>query len=223
MIYVYAITEGRPERLRVDGGFGDRPLRALEHGSIAAVYSEDPPGDLTPTEETLWHHEHMVEELMVERAVLPLRFGSTLAGEADLRELLNDRGQEFAAALAAVRGRVEMGVRAVGEAPDPPVAEPRAPAGSGRAYLGVKLERRRAAAELGEAIHREVGPLARSSTFKLVTDPEPVFAGAYLVDRDDVEAFRARCDQARAARPGLELACTGPWPPFSFSEPMETP
>jgi hypothetical protein len=222
VIYVYAITDGRPRGLRDDAGFGEQPLRAFEHGALAAVYSIDPPRDLTPTEEALWHHERVLEELMGDRAVLPLRFASTLPGEEELADLLSARAYEFGAALAAVRGRVEMGVRATVDPGSIREIEPPVTFGGGRAYLAAKLERRRAAARLGEAIHDDLGPLARASTCKLVTDPQPVFAGAYLIDRDDVAGFRERCDRARTAWPGVELACTGPWPPFSFAEPMET-
>jgi Gas vesicle synthesis protein GvpL/GvpF len=221
VIYLYAIADGRAPRLDGQAGFGGRPLRALEYGGLAAVYSDEPPVDLAPTEDALWHHEHVVERLMADRAVLPLRFASRLAGEAELRELLAERGDEFAAALATVRGCVEMGVRASAE-PDPaPAADPPAPPGSGRAYVADKLERRRAAAGLGEAVHRELAPLARASTFGLATEPRPAFAGAYLVDRAAVAGFRRRCERTRAARPGLDLACSGPWPPYSFAEPAE--
>jgi hypothetical protein len=219
VIYVYAITDTLPRGLRSDGGFGGRPMRALEYGTLAGVFSPDPPHDLPPTEETLWHHEHVVEDLMRRGTVLPLRFGSTLPGVADLRELLRLRGDEFTAALDAVRGRVEMGVRATTPVAALPFPDQQ---GTGQAYLASKLARRRVAAELADEINREVEPLSRASTCKLLGDPQPMFAGAYLVDRDDVAGFRECCERARDAHPDVELTCTGPWPPFSFAEPMET-
>ena len=217
MIYVYAITEGVPAELPAHGGLGGARLRTLEHGALAAVYSEDPPARLEPTENALWRHEQLAEELMAAHAVLPMRFGTRLEDEQELRELLIERAPGFAAALAAVRGKVELGVRATIE-PEPGTP---APPASGRAYITGKLERRRAAARLGETLHAELGHLASASTFKLVGDPRPVFAGSYLVERGRVEAFRQGFEPARAARPGVELACTGPWPPFSFTDPLE--
>ena len=221
MIYVYAIAEGRPGLPQGIAGFGGAPLRALTQGDIAAVYSSDPPAALEPTQEALWLHEGVLEELMATHAVLPLRFGSTLPGEHELRELLSARHAEFAAALASVRGRVEIGVRA--SAPSPPKG-PESVAGestSGYAYLAAKLERRRAAARMGEDLHAELAALARASSFRLIADPRPEFAGAYLVDRERVDEFRRGFEAARDARPGLALACTGPWPPFSFTESLE--
>jgi hypothetical protein len=48
-----------------------------------------------------------------------------------------------------------------------------------------------------------------------------MFSGAYLVDRARVDEFRRAVETARAARPSVAVACTGPWPPFSFTRPLE--
>jgi hypothetical protein len=223
VIYVYAIAEARPGLPADVAGFGGAPLRALEQGDLAAVYSSDPPAGLEPTREALWLHEGVLERLMATHAVLPLRFGSTLPSEHELRELLTARHREFAAALAVVRGRVEIGVRASATGPAKGGEAVAGESTSGHAYLAAKLERRRAAARMGEELHSELAALARASSFRLIADPRPAFAGAYLVDRERVGEFRRGFEAARDARPDLALACTGPWPPFSFTEALEGP
>jgi hypothetical protein len=133
------------------------------------------------------------------------------------------RHGEFATALASVRGRVEIGVRATanGAAPASGTAPGAAAEGSGRAYLARKLEQRRAAARIGEHLHAELTAVASAATFRLAADPRPMFAGSYLVERDRVDEFRRAVEAAGAARPELAVACTGPWPPFSFTQPLE--
>jgi hypothetical protein len=217
VIYVYGIFEGRMGSARGARGIAGAPLRALSVDGVCAAYSDNATPGLEVSEEALWRHEEVVEQLMGEHAVLPLRFGSTLAGEPELRELLEARHSEFAAALRAVRGRVEIGVRA---SADEPVAEQPAPE-DGRAYLEGKLARRRAAADIGEQLHAELAARACASTFKLLAEPRPAFSGAYLVERERVAEFRRAVDALRRARPGVEVACTGPWPPFNFTELME--
>jgi hypothetical protein len=221
LIYVYAIVEGRPDLASGAAGLGGASLRALAQGEVAAVYSGDPPQGLEPTEDALWVHERVVEELMATRAVLPLRFGSTLAGEPELRDLLAARHDEFSAALASVRGRVELAVRASAPAAADGAEPAGGPAEDGRAYLAAKLERRRAAARMGDELHAQLAPRAAASTFTATAEPRPAFSGAYLVDRARMEEFRRGFEEVRAARPDLALACTGPWPPFSFTEPLE--
>jgi hypothetical protein len=215
VIYAYAIVEGRPKLgEETAAGLAGAPLRCVAHGALAAVYSDDPPAAPAPTEDALWEHERVAERLMSEHAVLPLRFGSTLAGVGELRDVLAGRADELTAALVRVRGAVELGVRAsVGGVQPGPVR-----GGTGRAYLAAKLDRRRAAAAIGEALHARLDPLARAASFKTSADPRPAFAGSYLVDRDGVDRFREEAEAAGSAYPELELACTGPWPPFSFTE-----
>src|SRR3954468_1291566 len=99
---------------------------------------------------------------MAEHAVLPLRFGSTLDGVEELRDVLAERADELASALQRVRGAVELGVRASVARAQPGPAR----GGTGRAYVAAKLDRRRAAAALGEALHSRLDPLARAGSFK---------------------------------------------------------
>src|SRR5689334_10184468 len=111
MICVYAIGEG-------------------EDGPVP--FYDEVPRRPEASAEALLAYERMLEELMEEHTLLPMRFGSVLAGEGELEELLATRRDEFRVALARVRGRVELGVRA--KLP----AEPSTPEG-GRAYLTAKL------------------------------------------------------------------------------------
>jgi hypothetical protein len=59
--------------------------------------------------------------------------------------------------------------------------------------------------------------LARDAMERPAQPPEALRA-AYLVDRDAVGAFAARVAQLQAAQHGAQILCTGPWPPYSFSE-----
>ena len=203
MIYLYAIAGGR--------GAAQPPLRELAYGDVVAVYREIA---AVPdvTEESLRHHEGVLEQLMERHEVLPLRFGSTVADEDALLHLLATRHDEFAVSLARVRGRVEMGVRASAQNGGP------AAAASGREYLARKLERKRIAA----AVHAELADLAHASSMQVASDPAPGFAASYLVDRDRVGDFRQRFDSVRDSRSDFEMVCTGPWPPFSFASAEAT-
>lgn len=193
MIYIYAIVDGRAAV--------ESPLRRLAYGDVAAVYREV---ESLPavTEESLRHQESVLERLMEEREVLPLRFGSAVADEDELRRLLATRHDEFAVSLARVRGRVEMGIRA---------SAPAKPSSTGREYVEARLGWRRAA----ESVHAELASLAHDSSLHVATHAGLTFSGAYLVDRARVADFQRA---AGAVRPDLDLACSGPWPPFSFAD-----
>ena len=159
MIELFAITRaaGPPPPAR---------LRAIPADGLAAVVG--PVSRADPTADSLWRHERTVQELMVDRDVLPVRYGTRFADEQDAARAVAARGPTLAAALDRVRGAVEMSVHAPAEALD------------------------------------ALRPLARDTADRFG-------AVAYLVDRDAVDAFRARAAE-------LDAVCTGPWPPYSFSE-----
>src|SRR5919109_3017447 len=159
MIWVYAICERPdipPPRRR---GLAQAPLDGVREGELLAVISRhvNPPGD--PALDTLWVHERVVERIMADRAVLPMRFGSKLPDDAALRDVLATRQQEFLTILARVRGRVEVGVRAMqplgAQAPvgDHPVEQAARIVTTGREYLEAKLRNGRRAEHEAAALH----------------------------------------------------------------------
>jgi Gas vesicle synthesis protein GvpL/GvpF len=159
-------------------------LRAIAAGGLTAVVGPVDDGEVTP--ESLWRHEDLVEQLMADCDVLPVRYGTRFADDDDAAQAVADRSATLTIALEHVRGAVELSVRAI--AADP------------------------------AATHAALGELARDARQRAAKPPE-VLRAAYLVDRDAVAGFAARVAELEAARPGAQILCTGPWPPYSFSEP----
>jgi hypothetical protein len=213
-LYVYAIVDAVPDSLGL--GLDGAPLRALESGRVAAVVGEHGcPAE--PDEDKLWTHEAMVERLMEAAAVLPLRFGTTVTGEAELRAWLEAHEGELTTQLEAVRGAVEVSVRAelpaVKGNPDPtPGARE---AASGTEYMRRRGQSIRADARARERLHEPLDALARRAVLFGPGVRAEQFRAAYLVDDERVEAFAAEVDRL-AHELELEVSCTGPWPPYSF-------
>jgi hypothetical protein len=209
-VYLYAITDNRPAQLPDE-------IDVLTVNGIVGVYGSKAEDELQATEANLWAHEAVVESLMDEGAVLPARFGTVLQSVDRLRDELVSRHEEFARALDLVRGRVELGVRAAW--PQRAVAD--MPAESGRGYLARKLEQQRAAGDATSSVHEPLALLAVDSTVRVLQSPCLTLIGSYLVDRGDVERFREEAERLARALGGVRLACTGPWPPYSFTSQEE--
>jgi hypothetical protein len=213
---VYAITDSSaiPEIVGLDGAalrlVGDElPFGvASEHDRLAPRLSED----------DLWTHEAVVEALMDRAAVLPMRFDSHVAEEAELRRILGERREEFEALLAAVRGAVELGVRALlgedGEGADAGSGEGDRP---GTAYLLERARHQRRVEDALGRIHEPLAALSRQSRRGATGLGPGSFKAAYLVDRDRVGEFRARVEALDAELGSGRIVCTGPWPPYGFS------
>jgi hypothetical protein len=154
----------------------------------------------------LWRHEERLEQLMKLRPLLPVRYGTRVPDEAAAAAAVAGRGAELLAQLDRVRGAVEVSVRVREATPASP-----APAETGAEYL----QARTAATRAGDGVHQVLRPLARDS--RVLGGTEPLRA-AYLVERDEVDAFAARVRQLQGEHRELAILCTGPWPPYSFSE-----
>lgn len=186
MIELYAITSAPAPH--------SPGLQAIERGGLAAICSPADGRELS-TEE-LWRREEVLESLMLECDLLPVRYG-TVVSDAEARSLLVERHGELLEALERVRDAVELAVRVAGDDRSVP--------SDGGAYIRVKTR-------LLE-MHATLSTLARESR-QLAPG-----RSAYLVRREDVAAFVARVAALEEANQDLSLLCTGPWPPYSFVGP----
>jgi hypothetical protein len=133
-----------------------------------------------------------------------MRFGTRRPEPDSVREALAQRRDELLAGLDRVRGRVELAVRAM---------EPPDPAPDGRVYLA----RRRKAAVL----HDSLSVLAVAACRRPRRAADELLRGSYLVERPALETFNAAVETLQREHRELSLVCTGPWPAYSFVEPLE--
>jgi hypothetical protein len=226
-MYLYAITD-HPDASTPSGlGLEGISLFTLTYRDIAAVVSPLTTTEVPPTEANLWRHEAVVEALMADRTVLPVRFGTKLANEAAVQATLAAHYADFVASLARVRGQVELGLRVLWDDVPPPQPSPagrgRSEKEGGRAYLLARLEEeqqaqawRQRAKALASELHIPLARLATESIWQVLVTPRLLLTAAYLVERDRVAAFRREVEVLSTAHPALRFLCTGPWPPYSF-------
>jgi gas vesicle protein GvpL/GvpF len=230
MIYVYAITDRPDSPLPAETGLGGSLLN-IPYRDIAAVVSSLTTSQVPATENNLWAHETVVEGLVLDRAVLPLRFGTVFPDRVAVEASLSEHYADFTASLERVRGRVELGLRVLwkddvghGQEGGPSsVMSQDSASGSGRAYLLSRLEQDRRIQtwrQRGEALAAEINaPLAGLSvehTQQVLTTHRLLLTAAYLVRREDLTAFQRQVEAVSVAYPALSFLCTGPWPPYSF-------
>jgi hypothetical protein len=228
VIWVYAICErpdAPPPRRR---GLAQAPLDGIQEGALLAVITRHVHSPGEPALDALWVHERVVERLMADRAVLPMRFGSKLPDDASLRTVLAVRQQSFVAALDRIRGRVELGVRVMHRLPAPvaeDVAALAAPAAiaTGRDYLMSKLRDGRRAEHAAAALHDPLSALAVEARRHTARAPEEVLRASYLVERTRLPRFRSEVQRLQRTHEEVAILCTGPWPPYSFVDGAEIP
>jgi Gas vesicle synthesis protein GvpL/GvpF len=198
VIELYAITD--------DPSPPNPPLRAVRSDGLTALCAPAERSQMTA--EVLWRHEEVVEALMQERDLLPMRFGTLVEDDEAAVRALEERREELKTSLDRVRGAVELAVRAAAD----PSSEGAAAALSGTEYMRAKAHRIEAAGLL----HEPLAFLARESVVQ--SGPE-LLRAAYLVDREAVESFVGLVRRLQATHEDLHILCTGPWPPYSFAQP----
>ncbi len=211
MIELYAIPDDPGPPLPDVAG-----LRLVPFDGLAAVCTPASEDEVSP--ETLWRHEDVVEALMADRDLLPVRYGTRLDDEAAVARAMEGRRDELAAALERVRGAVELSVRVVAAGAAPAPSPPPHPAErtSGAEYLRLRAEAEVSRDEAASALNDPLAALARDSAQAQPRPPE-LFRAAYLVERATVDSFVAEVGRLQGANPDLAILCTGPWPPYSFA------
>jgi hypothetical protein len=200
VIGVYAVCD-RPE-LPLPS-----PLEGVEVAGLVAVVDRDARVPDAPAPADLWAHERVVEQLMEDRAVLPMRYGTALADDDAVRAAIAERRDEYAAALDRVRGRVELGLRVVG-----PEEDDTARPADGRAYLDALS----AADARRRRLHEPLAGLAAADRRRRPRGHGELLRAAYLVETGRVPRFRGVVRKLQREHPALDLILTGPWPPWSF-------
>lgn len=212
MLYLYALTE-HPAALPPALGIDDTPIAVERLDGIDAVVGVIDGQRVEPSEATILAHARVVDELAARNAaILPARFGRGYPDAAALQDAVRERADALAHALERVRGSVEIGLRVLGEPP-----KEAATGGNGRAYMLGRLDARQRAERLADELHAPLAALARAETRSVGPTPQLLLSASYLVPRDGVERFRAAVDELGQSHPDLTLACTGPWPPYSFA------
>jgi Gas vesicle synthesis protein GvpL/GvpF len=208
VIWVYAICEWDGLRLPDLRGLGGAPVEAIVAGPLLAFAGEVESAEGALTVDALTAHEQVVEALMDERAVLPMRFGTTFAARGALVAALAARREPMLDALERVRGRVELAVRARAE-----ITALTVPVGTGgRDYVRARLRADRSAASL----HEPLAALAVAARRWPSLAPGEVLRASYLVEQPDVARFRDAVQALQHEHPEAALVCTGPWPAYSF-------
>jgi len=113
--YLYAII-ACPERREFKArGIGERGdlVHTINHKRLAAVVSHSPVIEYDNSRRNMMAHTLVLEDVMEEFDLLPVRFG-TVAPDADLvsERLLAQRYEELTQLLGQMAGRVELGLKA---------------------------------------------------------------------------------------------------------------
>lgn len=113
--YIYCVIGTKQERNFGPIGIGGRGDEVLTIGydDLSMVVSDSPMTKYVVSRENMLAHERVIEEVMKEFTVLPVRFCTIAASADEIRNLLDRRHREFKNLLRDMDHKIELGVKGI--------------------------------------------------------------------------------------------------------------
>jgi hypothetical protein len=263
-LYAYGLVNKRPESLDILGIDKQSKVYPVSANNLCVMVSKididmfqnrikDLVSELTRTEtvgqqgatELLQAHEYVIDTLMQETTVVPLKFGTILKNEEAASQMLRDQKEQFESLLAKFTGKAELGVKVYADKQalmnhltqcDPQfmsLQEKRANVSKGAAYLlGKKMEAEvkdamaTRLAQITENIFHELEKHACEAKLNALLPQrmtgkkqEMILNAAYLIEREKEDLFRQQKENfiCKYTFMELNLDFSGPWPPYNFT------
>jgi len=111
--YIYCIIETKIDRNFGPLGIGGRgdEVSTISYRDLGMVISNSPMTQYVISRENLLAHEKVVEEVMKEFTVLPVRFCTIALSADEIRDLLDRRHREFKNLLRDMDHKIELGIK----------------------------------------------------------------------------------------------------------------
>lgn len=199
-------------------GVGSR-IYTIPYRDISALVSRTPYVRYDPSEENLLIHNGALQEAYSEIGctVLPLRFSTVAKSEGDVIKVLAGGYFKFKKKLAALGGKVEVAVKLLCK-----VEELRKDLATRfRAQGGANLDQKMSEEtyRLGSELLGALVPLSVKHTLNDLVFDDMVMNAAFLVEESRAKEFLLRVNSFDAEKRHLTVQISGPYVPYTFSEP----
>lgn len=237
--YIYCIIGTDTERNFGPIGIGNRGDEVVTvcYRDLSAVISNSPMTKYVISAENLTAHERVIEEVMKDYTVLPVRFCTIAASAEEVRNLLRRRYTEFQNLLKDMDNKVELGVKAfwkdmnlifremaeenekIKRLNKELASKPPEQAYSDKILLGKLVQSALEAKKESEG--EEILRVLRKSSFDSRTNrlsgDKMILNAVFLVDRGREKEFDNRVDElATKYSQRIKFNYVGPAPPYNF-------
>ena len=237
-LYVYGVVPAAGRDTVSVAGVEGEPVYAVAHEGLAALASPVY-GDALRVAREVRAHLRVLQDVAEETTVLPVRFGTVLDGEAEVRErLLEPNAERLEALITRLSGCVQMSVK--GEYDEPALVAELVAASPPLAKLAALVRNLPAPAgyydriRLGQAIADAVGARREADTARAqdlladaaveirIEDPTSAFQAfnlSCLVERKRQAAFTHAVQRLGEEHGELvAIRYVGPLPAYSFTD-----
>jgi Gas vesicle synthesis protein GvpL/GvpF len=234
--YVYCIIRStQPLKFGAIGMDETWPdVYTINYKDMAAVVSDVPIAPLDSTRENVLAHERVNETVMRDHTVIPMSFGTIFKTREDILELLRSAYEAFADVLNKMQDKLEFGLKVlwdrddmvrVIEQEDEDIHRLKSEISSqkGSTYFARMQYGRLIDAALQQRSERYVTEFLQrlrdvsvASRVNRAIGDKMIMNAAFLVQRDQEQAFDRRIKDIASHFDKLTFKYTGPWPPYNF-------
>jgi hypothetical protein len=233
-IYVYGIIDSNDGIGESTCGLEKANVYNIPYRDIGVVASDliGPMPDVT--EDNILAHEDVVESLMENFTVLPVRFHTVFDAKENILSMMGDYYTDFKDNLNRLRNKVEFGIKVIWPAEKIKEHITSCYWKSGRKevvsddspikrFIREKFEKYKIDKEFTEKANRLVttidiflGKSAAEKKLEKLKTENLLLDGVYLVEKDKQSNFKEAFEHIRSARTDLRYLFSGPWPPYNF-------
>src|SRR5688572_26204859 len=234
--YVYCIIRStQPLKFGAIGMDDQWPeVYTINFKDMAAVVSDVPIAPLDSTRENVLAHERVNETVMRDQTVIPMSFGTIFKTREDIVELLRSAYEAFADVLAKMQDKLEFGLKVLWdreeivkaiELEDEDIHRLKSEISSqkGSTYFARMQYGRLIDSALQQRSERYVAEFLQrlrdvsvASRVNRAIGDKMIMNAAFLVQRDQEQAFDRRIKEIASHFDKLTFKYTGPWPPYNF-------
>jgi hypothetical protein len=233
-IYVYAIIDSNDQISESLHGLEKADVYNIPFRDIGVVASDHTGPMPDVTEDNILAHEYVVESMMENFTVLPVKSLTIFDARENVLSVMGDYYTDFKDNLNRLRNKVEFGIKVIwpgdkikehlikthkGDAQKVPVS-----GGSPRKrFMKEKFEKYKIDKKFREKASKCINAMdvffskfaAQKKLEKLRTD-NLLLSAVYLVEKDKQNNFREAFEHIRTARDDFRYLFSGPWPPYNF-------
>jgi len=229
-LYLYCITTTLYKKYLHTIGIENARVIALPYNNITAIVSKLKTNKISTSKKNVLHHAAVIDAINKDHTVIPLRFSSVFNNDTAVLKFLETRYKTFLSDLQRLHDKYEMGLRVItggygsrGRESASAFRANKSPPSSGTDYLEQKrnfyvtLDK--------EELHiREITEICQEQFKDIYTEfIKDTSAGSlpgislnYLIHKDLISKFKVRCTGLRMKMKGIQVICSGPWPPYHF-------
>lgn len=233
-LYLYGIIDFSDRITESIYGLEDSNAYNIPFCDIGAVVSEISRPIQDVVEDAVLEHEAVVEKLMKDFTVLPVRFGTIIDGRDNLLSMMHDYYKDFKDNLARLHNKIEFGIKVIWPADKVKANIIKAlkkneqkilklDSSPTKRFMKEKFEEYELSKEFGIKADRFIKVMdiflsrfAAEKKLEKLKTKNLLLDAVYLVEKDSESDFREAFEHIKGGPPGLKYLFSGPWPAYNF-------